>query len=145
MEILIKSNPGLKSRFSLPIRFHDFTTEDLDELLQKKLAFDELVMPDDVKDTFLTTLELKRQEDPTSFGNARDLLAYYERAKDHLAVRIMEHVEKGGKRKTFLPANAQQFTLEDITGEGYTVVVESPDETPSMTNKRLKSWVIPNR
>lgn len=145
MEVLLKSNPGLKSRFSLPVHFEDFSTDEMLELLKINLLEDQLDMPENLTEVFINTLEIKRQGDPASFGNARDLIAYYERAKDHLALRIMEKLGLSRNRKTQLLETAQQFTLEDIAGEGFTVVVESKDKTQTSSNKHLKSWVIPNR
>lgn len=144
MEVLLKSNPGLKSRFAPPLHFHDFTTENMLDLLERISNDDGLSMPEEVKETFINILVSKQSEDPTSFGNARDLIANYELAKDHLAMRIIETIGNKAGKQAQLPPEANQFILSDVTRDGYTVVVESPADAPINKNRRMKSWVIPN-
>ena len=145
MEVLLRSNPGLRSRFSPPIHFEDFDFNQMHELLLQKLTQDELSMSEEVQEIFLNTLEYKKQESPQTFGNARDLLSYYERAKDHLAERIIQSIKSTGRSLSTIPVEYRSFTTDDITGEGYTIIVESNDQNEVKQGKRLKSWVIPNQ
>ncbi len=145
MEVLLHSNPGLRSRFPTTLEFQDFTHDQLLELLDLKLEEDGLVMPEEVKEQFIYMLEQTREADPTGFGNARELINSYESAKDRLAERIVGSQKLSLAKTSTPPIDQNVFTMADVIGEGYTVVVESSEETKAPANRRLKPWVLSKR
>ena len=67
---LFNTNPGLKSRIPFIIDFDDFTTEELEIIINKLLEENKLVINDIVKNKILSILEFMKSN--PYFGNARD-------------------------------------------------------------------------
>jgi hypothetical protein len=139
METLLRSNPGLRSRFAPPLVFPDLTAEGVGQLLASRLERDRLRMPGDVLAAFVAALEDRRLADPTGFGNAREALAAYERVKDRLAERVLAQGVDGWDA----PGTWLEIERDDLADDPYTVVVAGPAETAPGSPARLKSWVVP--
>jgi len=145
MEILLRSNPGLKSRFAPPLVFPDLQAEDLSQLLEKLLQTDRLGIQPEAAHELINQLETRRTSDPATFGNARDLISTYERAKDHLAERVIRsRSDEAGARR--LGQNEQYvINLEDVRDESVDIVIGGIESDGSRQAAPLKSWVLPKK
>lgn len=143
MEQLLRANPGLRSRFAPPWTFENFTRASSAQLLTIKFHEDHLTMPEDVMHVFLDLLDEKQSSDPVSFGNARDVIALYERAKDHLAERAIRNARGKKLANMEFSPGWDVFTEEDVIGDEVTVVLEGTPSQPDQQSS-LKSWVLPN-
>ena len=71
METFLKSNPGLKSRFTQFISFDDYSPDELMEILKLQLKKDEYILTKEAEELLLKHfIKLYRNKDET-FGNAR--------------------------------------------------------------------------
>lgn len=69
MEILLKANPGLESRFQNRIHFPDYTNEELLQIAEKIADKRQYTFSEDAKKAFLYCIERERVDE--RFGNAR--------------------------------------------------------------------------
>ncbi len=89
MEVLLKSNPGLKSRVKMGYEFNDYTPKELMEISNMACKQKAVVMTKDAKSLLYRKLtELYRNRDK-SFGNARLVLDLIEDAKMNLGLRLI--------------------------------------------------------
>ncbi|MEM6633456.1 MAG: AAA family ATPase [Bacteroidota bacterium] len=89
MDIFMKSNPGLQSRFKLHMNFPDYSPEELSEIAIRGAKERNVWLTNESK-TYLSQklTEAYRSRD-RSFGHARYVLSIVEEAKLHLGLRIM--------------------------------------------------------
>ena len=145
MDSLLRTNPGLKSRFAPPLVFPDLQTDDLGQLLDHLLREDHLVIQADAAQELLSQLENKRLTDPATFGNARDLISTYERVKDRLAERVIRS-QAGYLTKNNLQKHIGfEITLEDVREENYDVVIGGIEPDSNRQAAPMKSWVVPKK
>lgn len=109
MEMFVRSNPGLSSRFTDIIEFEDYNQNELVEIF-KGFAGEQYTLEDeflnDSRKIFNLWLEEKKQE----FGNARSVRKYFEQCRDTLYERL--ETEYGIEE---IPANEKYiFTNNDI-------------------------------
>ncbi len=102
-------------------------------------------MSEETKLDFINQLELKKNTDPTAFGNVRDVISSYERMKDRMAERIMNEKQSGSSPVTIDPDGWIEILQEDVFESAYTVVIEGRDNQAAQQNPNLKSWVIPKK
>lgn len=141
MEILLRANPGLKSRFAPPILFHDFDELQMQQIIETMAEQDGLRLPEPVRYAAIQQLLYIRSQDPGSFGNAREIRSMYERMKDNLAARVVKLAHQTGLANKNMPSEWEEFTLDDITGVEVAVIIQGDSNAPQ-TQSGLKSWVI---
>ncbi len=108
MHDFLESNPGLRSRFALHVRFPDFTPEQLGEILKKMAEKKGYQFSPGVLERAIAYLEAKRRADPRSFGNARDVRNLFEEMERNLASRLSERLEQV-ENFVFEPEDVPEF------------------------------------
>jgi SpoVK/Ycf46/Vps4 family AAA+-type ATPase len=89
MEVLLESNPGLKSRIGLNLKFDDYSPQELLKIAHLAAQDYELTLTDEAFHVFGKKLtEAFRKRDKT-FGNGRLVYKMMEKAKINMAIRIM--------------------------------------------------------
>ena len=107
MEKFISSNPGLKSRFSRTIDFHDYTAEEMliiFEMLAKRNGY---ILDEDSVAFLRNAMEERWAKRGADFANARDVRSMFERAVSAQANRI-------ATMETFDENALETFTREDL-------------------------------
>uniref|UniRef100_A0A7C4PNQ8 AAA family ATPase n=1 Tax=Anaerolinea thermolimosa TaxID=229919 RepID=A0A7C4PNQ8_9CHLR len=142
MAHLLRTNPGLSSRFANPISFPDFDREGMKKLLEQLAHQDQIQLPEEVVELAVDHLVTNQALNPTTFGNARQVIALYEQMKDNLAERMMATISSQGASITL--EQELTFLPEDLYGEEMTIVVQAipRDSHPPVT---MQSWVLPKK
>jgi SpoVK/Ycf46/Vps4 family AAA+-type ATPase len=94
MKRFLDSNPGLASRFALHVNFRDFTKDELGEILKRMAEEKGYKVSQEALLKAINYLDAKRQANPTSFGNARDVRNLLEEMERKLASRLSEHLDE---------------------------------------------------
>lgn len=139
---LLRTNPGLSSRFANPISFPDFDRESMKKLLLKLAHQDQIGLPEDVLELAVDHLVTTQALNPSTFGNARQVIAFYEQMKDNLAERMMAADSNQGASMKI--EQELSFLPDDLYGEEMTIVVQAT----SRDTRRLapmQSWVLPKK
>ena len=108
----LKSNPGLKSRFSTTIHFPDFSIIELGEILLRSAHREKYLLPAPVLTAAEVYLGIARKN-VANFGNPRSVNNLYEHMKTHLASRIMNN-SSSQKPCEFKGDDHRSFIVEDI-------------------------------
>lgn len=124
MDSFINLNPGLASRFAATIRFHDFTRDELRQIMADLAWKHGEILPDEVMEEALDILEMQRKKDPLGFGNARAAESLYEHMKTNMAARVVkafkmysDTVEPYSFRLEFSPADVRGIQLENLISD----------------------------
>jgi SpoVK/Ycf46/Vps4 family AAA+-type ATPase len=88
MEAFLRSNPGLKSRFSKFIHFDDYTAEQLIEIFHKMLQDNQMVLTDSAGARACELIEHVAQSGDEHFGNARLIRNFTEFIQQEQANRL---------------------------------------------------------
>ena len=88
MEEFIKSNPGLRSRFSRYIFFPDYTSSELAEIFFANAAKHEFFIGDEVRNYIMSKLTMVVGTKPKDFGNARYVRNVFEKVIQAQANRL---------------------------------------------------------
>lgn len=110
MKYFLDSNPGLKSRFKLYYEFEDYLPQELSAIADYACLEKEVEVTPEAKlrvEEIIT--EAYRNRD-RSFGNARFVYDIIEKAKIHLALRVMSHEDPSQLSKHILSI----ISVEDI-------------------------------
>jgi SpoVK/Ycf46/Vps4 family AAA+-type ATPase len=94
MKRFLESNPGLSSRFALHVHFRDFTKDELGEILKRMTEEKGYKVSQEAMEKAIAYLEAKRQADPRTFGNARDVSNLLEEMERRLASRLSKHLNE---------------------------------------------------
>ena len=78
MQRFIKSNPGLRSRFQTVIHFNDYNSADLRKIFVLNAKADDYVPSNGCMKVVSEYLDKKREEDPDTFANGRDVRNIYQ-------------------------------------------------------------------
>ncbi len=113
MDIFLRSNPGLKSRFPIHIDFPDYTLEELILIAEKMVKTRDYKLSLSSKARLAKIISKKRIEDGIHSGNARLVRNIIERAIRKQAVRLQ-------KGEDFSRENLLLLNSDDITKEDYT-------------------------
>ncbi|HHX02243.1 MAG TPA: AAA family ATPase [Firmicutes bacterium] len=107
MEEFLETNPGLRSRFPIIIRFPDYTTFELFRIAEQMLREREYQLSKAARRKLLSIIEGLKRKDAKNFGNARTIRNLIERAIRKQAVRLV-HLKN--------PTRAQlmEITPEDL-------------------------------
>ena len=103
---MLKTNPGLKSRFSERVHFHDFDANATAELLLAELAKKKVPLspPYDMNDICRLAQRLVDSDD---FGNGRDVVTW--------ADRIFKEVAKGKAKRQRSPSSSYKHLEDALT------------------------------
>jgi stage V sporulation protein K len=88
METFLKSNPGLKSRFSKFIHFADYTADQLVEIFRNMLVRSDFELTDGALDRARELIAHLRQSGKEHFGNARVIRNLVEYVQQEQANRL---------------------------------------------------------
>ncbi len=145
MDVLLDSNPGLKSRFSLSFDFPDFLPQELRQITHLALKTNELIFEEQALYLFNKKIIEKYRRRDETFGNARLVNNLVQEVKLAMSQRLMqapapdllekEHLELAKKEdveKAFAKEEKQRPIL-DIDEE---LLVESYRELEQMIGLR---------
>lgn len=90
MNEFIKTNPGLRSRFSRFIHFSDYTPEEMAEIFSGLCASQKLEFDSSVSVAVLQKMQQLHDEKGEAFGNARDVRTFFEQTLERQASRLIE-------------------------------------------------------
>jgi len=90
MEGFITSNPGLGSRFASPLRFQDFSGDELRAIFLKLAEDENYVIDPYAIDLACRSLEDMKEDKPDQFGNARAVKNMFMQMKASLAARVVQ-------------------------------------------------------
>ena len=107
MERLLKSNPGLSSRFNLVLDFEDYTPGDLGRIFGSLCAHNRYEFDDEFQARLLTGLSWMYQHRDSHFGNGRTVRNLFENSIRHLANRI-------ARESDITPESLVTFLPEDV-------------------------------
>lgn len=110
MEQMLSVNPGLKSRFSERVHFHDFDTNATAELLQ--LELEKRDIPLEIQDLNDLCRLAQRLVNSEGFGNGRDVVTWADRVFKQVAKRYSSMRPLKSSRRSSL---SMYSTLKDIT------------------------------
>ncbi len=111
MEAFLSSNPGLRSRFAAPLRFPDFSNDQLVEILSSLADEKRFDLPDDVNVRAGAYLLNLREANPREFGNARAVRQLFETMSNHMADRLLT-----GWDLQEVDLKEVSFSSEDVPG-----------------------------
>ncbi len=86
MQQFIKSNPGLKSRFTTTIHFDDYNASELEEIFYRMLGIH--TVTDDACIEVRRICESLYQHRDAHFGNAREIRTFFEKVLRKHAIRV---------------------------------------------------------
>ena len=93
MEQFLHSNPGLISRFNRFIEFHDYSSEELIDILTYLAKSSEIVVTNDAKEDLKKQIDAMTDLQRKSFGNARGIRNVFEKVLVNQANRIVLYKE----------------------------------------------------
>ncbi|MCC6817215.1 MAG: AAA family ATPase [Saprospiraceae bacterium] len=88
MEIFLKSNPGLSSRFDRILKFEDYLPQELMDIAVKMFADHKLYLHDSAKSHFLNYLDYLYSSKDKFFGNARTIRTIVQEIIHHQNIRL---------------------------------------------------------
>jgi len=89
MEEFLETNPGLRSRFPIIIRFPDYTSLELFRIAEQMLKQREYQLSKAARRKLLAMIEALKRRDDGNFGNARTIRNIIEKAIRKQAVRLV--------------------------------------------------------
>ncbi len=93
MEEFLQTNPGLKSRFPIIIRFPDYSAFELFRIAEQMLSLREYKLTKGARRKLLRIIEKLLQADMNNFGNARTIRNIIEKSIRKQAVRLVNQSE----------------------------------------------------
>lgn len=112
MEELMKSNPGLKSRFQNYYHFNDFTPNELLEIALFAAKNKKVILSEDAQEKIKKVITKAFRKRDKSFGNARFVHSLIDEAKMNLGIRIVRNFEDSELNKELLST----IEIQDIKG-----------------------------
>lgn len=120
---LIQSNPGLRSRFAAPLVFPDLSGGQMEELLKTLSEKEWYRLSPHVNQLAVESLLSRQQANPTTFGNAREVIDLFDQMKTNLARRVMRDLQQTQSPDFSLQSLA--FTEEDVPDPLYMMQIPS--------------------
>jgi SpoVK/Ycf46/Vps4 family AAA+-type ATPase len=117
MGAFLNSNPGLKSRFSEPILFEDYSVGELVRIFSFQLEKEHYHTSSEVLERVREYLETIQIRDGLSFHNARSVLQLIEATKTRLAQRVLPLMSDNDDDQTRVLLN--HILPEDIPHPGF--------------------------
>jgi SpoVK/Ycf46/Vps4 family AAA+-type ATPase len=93
MDNLLKSNPGLRSRFTNIIRFSNFSLDELLEIFQNLAAQKQIGVNPAIESKIRLYLSSAIEMEGSYFGNARTVYQLFEDILDHMSERIYSSLD----------------------------------------------------
>lgn len=93
MEVFLKSNPGLKSRFANYFHFEDYLPDELNSIAVSYAVQKGMIMTEDAKAFLEEQLTEGFRNRDRSFGNARYAISIIDEAKMNLGLRLMKRAD----------------------------------------------------
>lgn len=90
MEVFLKSNPGLKSRFANYFHFEDYLPDELHNIAVSYAVQKGMILPEDAKAFLEEQLTEGFRNRDRSFGNARYAISIIDESKMNLGLRLMK-------------------------------------------------------
>ena len=109
MQTLLKTNPGLSSRFARSFRFPNFTTTELCQIFDILAEKNHYHVTDEVRNALEKQLAAHVASSDEHFGNGRLVRNIFESAMRQLANRVVEEHE-------LTSALLTTFEVEDLQG-----------------------------
>ena len=116
MEVFLKANPGLSSRFDKTLKFKDYTTTELESIGHSMLTDEGYQLSQKAKDVLHTVLKDMYHKRDKYFGNARDVRKI-----------IQEIIKNQNLRLASMPQNVRKKTIH------FTML---PDDLSTLTQIR---------
>jgi len=110
MDVFLKSNPGLKSRFANYFTFEDYTPEELLEIVMRNAGDKQVTLTEDAQHYLYEQLTEGFRTRDRSFGNARYAIGLLSESKMNMGLRLM----KSENLKDLSPAELSTVRKEDI-------------------------------
>jgi SpoVK/Ycf46/Vps4 family AAA+-type ATPase len=88
MELFLRSNPGLPSRFTERVLFPGYSDQELARILRLTCERERFELPPEVLDRAVLWFAAERRRQPDSFGNARAVRGLFDRMEASLARRV---------------------------------------------------------
>lgn len=107
MERFLEANPGLKSRFSIHIRFPNYSSNELVDILSVFANNDDYQLTAEVLAAAGMALKTQANADPRNFGNARAVRNLWDKMKRRRATRLRKASASDAERRiaAFLPSD----------------------------------------
>jgi len=131
MHHFLRSNPGLRSRFSREIAFPDYSTDELVEITKKLAGEYEYTLDADAVDVLRKILGGAARGE--GFGNARFARTLFEQALNAQALRL------AGVQGTQL-AELERDELMTLRGEDFLSAARALGEEPAAEQPRTVFW-----
>ncbi|WP_320674886.1 AAA family ATPase [Prochlorococcus sp. MIT 1341] len=112
MESFLKSNPGLKSRFSTYISFPNYTEDELLKILIKKAFQSGYILSKDSKPIIDQIIKIHMANKKENNGNARSMRNLLDLAIKKQAFRLMQKVSRS--KEELMRLTSQDFHLSEI-------------------------------
>jgi len=113
MQSFLHLNPGLASRIPSVIYFHDYSAEEMGQILQNLSSEEEFVLPEQVQQLAIDALVQEQSMQKNHFGNARSVRNLYQRMKANLSARIVATDPEVLRSE---PELVVLFAAEDVNG-----------------------------
>lgn len=110
MEQMLKSNPGLSSRFSRNCRFDDYDAKQLCQIFERMAAANHYTLDETFRDSLARLLADRVATKDEHFGNGRMVRNLFEAAIRNLANRVVESSD-------LTPETLSTFQASDLSSE----------------------------
>jgi Holliday junction resolvasome RuvABC ATP-dependent DNA helicase subunit len=110
MEVFLKSNPGLRSRFGNFYHLEDYSPEELQEIVARIAVEKNVSLTDEANKYLYEQLVEGFRTRDKSFGNARYAIGLLNEAKMNMGLRLMNHEDVN----TLTHEALSTITIEDI-------------------------------
>ncbi|MEX2139140.1 MAG: AAA family ATPase [Pirellulales bacterium] len=117
MECLLRSNPGLSSRFQRKIDFPDYSAAELAMIFEGMCRKNQYALPGATRKKLRAVLEEQVADRDEHFGNARLARNIFEQAIRRMAVRIVDIAPLTRELLTTLEPNDIVCQAEDVSAE----------------------------
>lgn len=143
MRQFLESNPGLESRFTATIEFHDYTNEELWLIFETLLNKKGIKTTAGVKFNVIDYLAAERDNTAGRFGNGRSVRKLFGKARGKMANRIMSMSQPSDEDlRLMLTEDIPIYTIKTTsyqpTGEPLTIEDDHPKAAAEELLKRIE-------
>lgn len=112
MRRFLDANPGMRSRFNRYIEFPDYSAAELAEIFRRTAAKNDYRLTEGAERRLEEALEERTRRRDRTFGNAREVRNWFEKAVERQAVRLAESGLDGADRETLETLTEGDLGLE---------------------------------
>ena len=112
MRRFLDANPGMRSRFNRYIEFPDYSAAELAEIFRRTAAKNDYRLTEGAERRLEEALEERTRRRDRTFGNAREVRNWFEKAVERQAVRLAESGLEGADRETLETLTEGDLGLE---------------------------------